>query len=843
VIDGVAYAEKAESAEIVVDKQNLNKITITSTDGDTYEQSYVDYEVTDGDYEQDIMELEKNYTYIVYKDKFGYVATATQATQAGEFVLLNEAYYGTSKAGAEYAVQAYVDGALSTYDVNARSTANFINGTNNDNGWQKLNSFAGHDTTIATYTLDDDGVMSLNVVESAFNKKTVRMVDLASDTVLDGTNKALKGTSYVTGTAKNAKPYGTEDVTNKDITTVNVRSDTVYYYVYTSGNQTIVKTYTGYANAPKTTNESVTGMYAVATKASNGSYWVANVVVVELASFNGAAENVFVYNYPENVNTLKHANIDIIQADGTTTTVTVSNPEDVAYGPAYLYGNATDGYTIKQMPVSAYAKNNLLAGKVTTAIDVKDADYIGITGQYSDDTAYATETRLYDLDGVYYTYSIAKTSSIKGNGYDKGTLTDSDADDVLVSKVTVTDKDGKKTPNQDNLVFVSYDNRGNIIYAISFDQDYADVVDDTATDVYKNLRVDAPGTTLTLDVRTSNVVTKNTDNTVTGSTVTATDGTATFKVTPAKGYKLSNVNVVLKDGTVGKVTKGDADAGDGSVEITVSNLTAADTAIVTATVTQLQYTVTDNSSDAATVTINTEANGQGGKYLSNTDVNFSVAAPEHKAVTAVKINGVALPQDDDGTYTIKSIAADSTITVETDDATYAVEVEVQDSTGAKLSALSSTKAVKYTGAATTISLTDDTYVYVYGGALYAANANIDIGTITENKKVVIKAYPKTITVSLSGTGTEAATEEIKGATWSVAASTATITNDLKPTITLSITPTGTSTGAVTVKYKVNGGDEASLTIDSGVSTVQSKEIQLDAPLTATTVTIEITSIA
>jgi hypothetical protein len=493
VIDGIAYTDKADSAEIQVDKQNLNKITITSTDGDTYEQSYIDYMVADQLFEQDIMNLQKNYTYIVYLDKAGYVATATQATQAGEFVLLTDAYYATAKAGEDYAVAAYVDGTISSYDVNSKSTANFIQTNNNDNGWTKLNKFNSGLTTIATYTLDDDNVMSLNVVEDAFNKKTVNMIAL--DTVaLEGNNKALTGTNYTT--TGNTTPYNAAGTANQ---TVNVRSDTVYYYVSKDAvtSKISVKTYTGYASAPKVAATEINKMYAVATKSTN--YWVANVVVVELnAQYKGAAENIFVYNYPENVNTLRNATIDIIKADGTTTSVNVANPSAITYGPAYLYGNETDGYSIVPMPTTDYAANRLLAGKVTTEVDIRNADYVGITGEYANGDAYATETRLGDTTGVYYTYSIAKVTSPK-NAYDKGTLAEADVDDVLVSKVDVTDA-AHNTTKEDNLVFVSYDARGNIIYAISFNQDYAVTVNGTdATKVWNDLRVAAPVAVVTYD--------------------------------------------------------------------------------------------------------------------------------------------------------------------------------------------------------------------------------------------------------------------------------------------------------------------------------------------------------
>jgi hypothetical protein len=382
--------------------------------------------------------------------------------------------------------------------------------------------------------------MSLNVVEKAFNKKIVNMVKLADGTNLDGTNKALYGTPYTTGDAV----YDTADNTANQ--QINVRSDTVYYYVSKTTTGLVVNTYTGYANAPKTAGEDVKGIYAVATKTTS-NYWVANVVVVEMDNFKGAAENVFVYNYPENVNTLRNATIDIIKADGTKASVTITNPEDVDYGPAYLYGNETDGYSLVMMKDEDIKANNYAIGYVTAAVDLVTTDYAEITDVLYDSTAsagneYKLSTdpkdahRLKDNDSAsYYEYTISQvTGRTSATKYDKGTLEDSTAKAVLTETVTV-----KKAPKT-NLVFASYDNRGNIIYAISFNQDDSDA-SKTATDVFQGLLKEAESDEHTVTVKTEGI------NDVDDQTIKVADGEDKTITVAQTGYSLDSYTAVITD--------------------------------------------------------------------------------------------------------------------------------------------------------------------------------------------------------------------------------------------------------------------------------------------------------
>jgi hypothetical protein len=590
------------------------------------------------------MDLQKDYTYIAYKDKAGYIATATQATQAGEFVLLTDAYYATTKAGADYAVKAYVDGEIGSYDVNARSTANFIAKGSDNNNWGKLNKFQcksedteTHLTNVATYTLDDDGVMSLNVVEKAFNKKVVNMIDLDVVT-LNGTNKKLSGANYYTAST-DTTPYATKD---KGSQTVNVRSDTVYYYVSKDAvTDTItVKSYTGYANAPQVAAADINNMYAVATYVTSSDYWVANVVVVELKdSYKGSAESVFVYNYPENVNTLRNATIDIIKADGTTASVNVANPSEITYGPAYLYGNATDGYIIKKMDTTDFADNKLLAGKVTTEAEVKVADYVGITGVYDNGDPYATETRLGDTSGVYYTYSITNNGK-----YNVGSLVASDADTVLVSKVDVTtDAKGTVSKDQANLVFVSYDAKGNIIYAISFNQDYAKGVKtaDTAAKVWEGLRV-----AKTSDSYTGTLVVTDGTDPVTG---------VTFKVDENAATKISTSNSSVK--LVVTLPTGYELSDDPEFEVADTD-TAPEIAQYTTQDGTLSYVLTGIKNDF-TLTFTVERSEYAVKQGSNTTYKASGASQSLSALTG---NYYTITDDAGKYYDSDGSCKDSTAT-------------------------------------------------------------------------------------------------------------------------------------------------------------------------------------
>jgi hypothetical protein len=497
VIDGVAYAEKADSTEITVDKKNYNKITVTSTDGDTYEQSYIDFMIDDTvNYEDNIMDLTNDGNYILYTDKFGYVAAATEVATSGNFVLLTDGYYATTKAGGEYAVKAYLDDAIGTYD--AKAAGQFVAHATNYNDWGYLKSFLTNGmTTVACYS-EDDGTLSLTAVDLAFNKKTVRMVDI-DQTTLSASNAALTGTAYSTNDARtSADAY---DTTGAAVT-VNVRSDTVYYYVYQNNGKTIVKTYTGYANAPKVTADDQASIYAVATAVTGRSYYVANVVVVEIGNYTGSGEPIFVYNYPEDVNTLRSATIEYIGSDGKTGSVSINGLRNgtVTYGPAYLYGSAETGYSIQSMAKADYAKNNFVVGNVTVALGVSDADYATVTTNYSDVNTPGASKNVTDVEGSnYYSFSLNNVTS-RGDTYIEGSVTEAAAADVLTEYVRVTN--GATTTVEDNLVFVSYDARGNVVYAITFDQNVTRTTPanpNNATAVWSGLRVSSTLATTTVE--------------------------------------------------------------------------------------------------------------------------------------------------------------------------------------------------------------------------------------------------------------------------------------------------------------------------------------------------------
>jgi hypothetical protein len=497
VIDGVAYAEKADSTEITVDKKNYNKITVTSTDGDTYEQSYIDFMIDDTvNYEDNIMDLTNDGNYILYTDKFGYVAAATEVATSGNFVLLTDGYYATTKAGGEYAVKAYLDDAIGTYD--AKAAGQFVAHATNYNDWGYLKSFLTNGmTTVACYS-EDDGTLSLTAVDLAFNKKTVRMVDI-DQTTLSASNAALTGTAYSTNDARtSADAY---DTTGAAVT-VNVRSDTVYYYVYQNNGKTIVKTYTGYANAPKVTADDQASIYAVATAVTGRSYYVANVVVVEIGNYTGSGEPIFVYNYPEDVNTLRSATIEYIGSDGKTGSVSINGLRNgtVTYGPAYLYGSAETGYSIQTMAKADYAKNNFVVGNVTVALGVSDADYATVTTNYSDKNTPGASKNVTDVEGSnYYSFSLNNVTS-RGDTYIEGSVTEADAADVLTEYVRVSNLG--TTTVEDNLVFVSYDARGNVVYAITFDQNVTRTTPanpNNATAVWSGLRVSSTLATTTVE--------------------------------------------------------------------------------------------------------------------------------------------------------------------------------------------------------------------------------------------------------------------------------------------------------------------------------------------------------
>jgi hypothetical protein len=496
VIDGNAYIKLAETATKTIDSVNRNKLTATTTDGDTYEQSGVEGTayLSSTDFDEGVKNLAGKTSYDLYFDAFGYLTVFTETENSGNFVLLTDGYYKTDRSENTYAVMAYVDGALKDTDVTGGGSL-FINTSNDNNGWSKLKTFGALNnsgingaadsihTTVAS--LSDSGV--LTAVDNAFNKKTIEMIDLGT-TIVDraGVDNGVIYTSNTRGDA-----YTVSTTTDAE---VRALTTTVYYFVYKDGNKTVVNEYDG-VNAVPTLSSSdkthIEDVYAVATKVSraDGSeYYNANVVVVEFdQGYRTNAEQIFVYDSPEVGSNVSIETLDVIRADGTQGSVrvdlknsTITRTYDPAYGKLvlpglyYLWPTTTEGvYTIEQMTSAEIAANRYAVGTVKTSTYTTGTDWTEITTYQKDYDTDDTEATGLDPEYKNVDSSNYYTLGYKNNGldstthyYDYTASLSPETDDLAV----LFESNSGTRGVLDNHVLVSYDRNNNIIYAISFNQ-------------------------------------------------------------------------------------------------------------------------------------------------------------------------------------------------------------------------------------------------------------------------------------------------------------------------------------------------------------------------------------
>ena len=495
VIDGTAYITLADTVESVkIDKVNKNTVTVTTEDGDEYNQSGVDM-VFKVDALDDLGGVTKNSTdnnhaitsmkgktsYDLFFDLYGNIVAYRTSVTSGDFVLLTDGWYNVAKGGDEYAVKAYLDDEIGTYDVDEGAKDFIISdstGTLN-NSWGNLKTIKERMTTVASYTQNDDGTLDLTPVDEVFNKKNIDVINLDVVELKKNDNKYLIGDAYETSDKADESNTYTEAATydkdskiesNEDVK-VRPRTDTVYYYVYTnSKGKTVVDTYTGYDNAPSLKADEIKGMYAVGTE--YGDYYIANVIVVELkANYRTSAELVFIYDGPEITDKVGKDHFDIIHADGTTENVIINYTSanklvEGKYEGLYWMYKSGDEYVVNfdtdKVKTSEYADEYITVGYVGEYVDgTTSANYAWIQPQYSNQSDAGTpvmdEIRVKITTGTYYTLNY-ETNRVDE---EVAALDKSDADTVMAEKVG--EKDDK-----DNMVLVVYNKSKEVIYAVSF---------------------------------------------------------------------------------------------------------------------------------------------------------------------------------------------------------------------------------------------------------------------------------------------------------------------------------------------------------------------------------------
>ena len=499
LVDGKAHAYKAEVVTAKIDKVNRNKLVATTTDGEEYTESGVHNHIEWAGYEDGVRELAGNISYDLFLDRFGYLMAFTQSATSGEFALLVDGYYESDRKGDVYGALVWNGEELVDTDITENGDL-FISDNSNDNDWDNLKAFDGinndpakdsnektkNEVNTIVAALSEDGV--LTPVEDVYNKRDIKII-ATKDNDIPG-KSFLEGTAYKTG-KKADTAYNTAEDGQVEIRAL---SSTVYYFVYGSGKKTVVTEYVGYNNVPKLTaadEAKIEDVYAVGTKTTRESglgkdnYYTANIVVVEFnAPYKTLAEQVFVIDAPVVGSNVKIDEVEVIRADGTTATVAIdldnsdivkdpygiADNDTVMPGLYYLWETRKEGvYTITPMSHEDIANNKYSVGVVSTALGTLEKDYAGIT-EYVFSKSWSIDDEMTDEENEYRLTEDSKVFDLSYSWKRGELVADLDADasakkvlDEHGDRITVEDREWAK-----NTVLVSYNAKGEIIYAVSF---------------------------------------------------------------------------------------------------------------------------------------------------------------------------------------------------------------------------------------------------------------------------------------------------------------------------------------------------------------------------------------
>ena len=309
IIDGVARAYKAEMVTATIDKINRNTKSTTTTDGDEYFESAVCNHILDPEYMDEVTDLVGKVSFDLYFDRGGWLLTFIKSNRAGDFKLITDGWFNSTKTGDEYAARVYNDeeGKQEIVDLTSGGSkfigrdVVYVDGkgvahTTDNNDWDALKYFgATADIAADSSALDNNmagapnydpdqiqagktpadlngGYVTTdtNVLHNRI-KTTVASIDeegnilpvedyritgrynhlmiaLGNDKI--PTSAYSSGTPYVTDgdTAYDVKP---EDENGDPINNVELRAlnTTKYYVVWPAGSGVGVKAFTGYASA------------------------------------------------------------------------------------------------------------------------------------------------------------------------------------------------------------------------------------------------------------------------------------------------------------------------------------------------------------------------------------------------------------------------------------------------------------------------------------------------------------------------------------------------------------------------------------------------------------------
>ena len=137
------------------------------------------------------MNMVGNTNYTMYFDLDGNLAAFTEGANGG-LVLITNGWHNSTITGAEYAIQAYVDGALKTVNVGTNG-ARFVGRAGNDNQWNKLRNDFGTAGNVAGPINGNPGKTNnvLTIVANLDGETTDHVHDAGAQAVGVGVDSGL----------------------------------------------------------------------------------------------------------------------------------------------------------------------------------------------------------------------------------------------------------------------------------------------------------------------------------------------------------------------------------------------------------------------------------------------------------------------------------------------------------------------------------------------------------------------------------------------------------------------------------------------------------------------------
>ena len=569
IIDGTAYVQLAKSFEAKVDSYSWKNTTMTTTDGDQYGQSGIEYNKTAmSDYAMDtaLEKADDKVSYTFYTDLYGYVRAFVETEVTNNLVLLTDANVYGSVNNRSYAVETWdrendkfvqYDASVSKSDRDTFFTA--VGNADKDTWGELVGAVSGAKTNVAAYSINDDKVMTVTNVNNMSNKLTTKVY------TLDKTGGMV------------AKAGTVKDTSGKIIDT---NSSTVYYYVHIAQNgKMTVHEEVGYRNSMKVAERDITAVYAVASQKSSSSNVVADVVVVETnKAVDGTTDTAFIYDVPSKSSSSNRRVDTIVNGEEKTyyvgeefTEAQYAGLKDLAFYTVVYNTNGDKNEVSGLTEISKnFAKSNIFAGTVT------------YTRTDSDNKTQVT------LDNEHKILSIDLNTTPVYSFEEKNNTTDLLAKDTGISK-------------GDKLIYVT-NSKGDVKYIINVTEskDRTSSKANTLGKLYESIATEVPAVEAwNITVKTAEGSDANSFTTNLPATVAKTESTLSFTAAPAAGYQITGVAVT--GATLNKLA-------DGSYMLT--KITGDVTVTVTTAALNHTLTVTADSNTTVTVSINGQAQSE-----------------------------------------------------------------------------------------------------------------------------------------------------------------------------------------------------------------------------------------